>query len=508
MLGHRPLTMEDYVAILKRRWWILALPVLLMPLVAYAVTFFIPPRYLSQTLVLVEQQTVPDDYVKSVVSEDLSGRLASMQEQILSRSRLEPIIERYHLFAGGNADMDDRIAMTRKNITIKPIQSNVERTGGLPGFFITFMASDARTAQSVCGEITSLFVTQNVHSREQSAQDTTDFLKEQLDAAKRSLDEQDAKLAAFQRQYFGKLPDEANSNLSMLTSLNTQMESTTQAIARMQEDKTYNELLLEQQGGQVTTPGGKVKPLQAGQVELQKLQAEEADLKTRYTDDYPDVVALHNKILRLRKEFAEAKPAPDGSGAVPVIAPASSASVQQLQAQIHEEEEGIAIKKHEQAQIQQQISLYQDRVRSSPQVQEKFKELTRDYQTAQKFYDDLLAKMNQSKMATDLERRQQGEQFRVIDQPNLPEQPMFPKRPTFVGGGLAGGLALGLMIIALLEYRDTTLRSERDVFAFTHLPTLAIIGAIPEEPRRVPKRKRASSKPLKPVNEALVSVED
>jgi polysaccharide chain length determinant protein (PEP-CTERM system associated) len=486
MLGHRPLTKDDYFTILKRRWWILAIPAVLMPILAYVATFFVVPRYLSQTLVLVEEQTVPDDYVKSVVSADLSARLASMQEQILSRSRLEPIINQYHLYAAGGEVMDDRIAEARKNIVIKPIQSNVERAGGLPGFFVSFTANDARTAQLVCGEITSLFVTQNVHSREQSAQDTTDFLKEQLDAAKRSLDDQDAKLAAFQRQYFGKLPDETNSNVTMLTSLNTQLDAATESIARMQQEKSYHEMLLEQQGGGVVTSGGKVKLPQADAIELQKLEGEEADLKTRYTDDYPDVVAIHHKILKLREEMSQHK-AP-AETAAPVVAPALPAAAQQLEAAIHQEAEDIAIKKQQQAEIGRQISLYQDRVRSSPQVQEKYKELTRDYQTAQKFYDDLLAKMNQSKMATDLERRQQGEQFRVVDQPNLPEQPVFPKRPLFVGGGLAGGLGLGLLIVALVEYRDTTLRSERDIFAFTQLPTLAVVGFMPQMSPRVSRR--------------------
>ena len=136
----------------------------------------------------------------------------------------------------------------------------------------------------------------------------------------------------------------------------------------------------------------------------------------------------------------------------------------------------IAQKKRDQGAIQAQLRLYQDRVASSPAIEEEYKAITRDNQTAQAFYADLLNKIQTAKMATDLERRQQGEQFRVMDEPNLPESPQFPKRAVFVSEGLFAGLALGLLIVALLEYLDTAMRTERDIWAFTKLPTLGVIG--------------------------------
>jgi uncharacterized protein involved in exopolysaccharide biosynthesis len=165
------------------------------------------------------------------------------------------------------------------------------------------------------------------------------------------------------------------------------------------------------------------------------------------------------------------------------------ANLQQLRAQLRAQEQGISQRKHEQAELGGQIRSYQGRIQSSPAVQEQFKNLTRDYQTAQAFYGQLLEKMNQSKMATDLERRQQGEQFRVMDEPNLPESPAYPKRSLFVGTGLGAGLAMGLLLVGLLEYRDTSLRSERDIWAFTKLPTLAVIGFTAENEPTEPKRR-------------------
>jgi polysaccharide chain length determinant protein (PEP-CTERM system associated) len=482
MLGHRALTMEDYGAILKRRWWIIVIPAVVLPIMAFAIALVIPAQYVSQTLVLVEQQTVPDEYVKPVVSEDLTARLASMKEQILSRARLTPIIERFNLFGTGKTSMDDRIDLTRKNIDIKPIHSEMARTGGLPGFFISFKASDARTAQLVTGEITSLFVNENLKSRATSVEGTQDFLRGQLADAKQKLDDQDAKLATFQQKYVGRLPGEEAPNMNMLTSLNTQLDAVTQAIARMEQDKSYEEAMLAQQqsmmSAQASSDHGGVAAPQAQQADLQALLNEEADLTKRYTDDYPDVVAVRRKIKELRKEMAAA-PAPAATSTPTAVSTPNrndSIAVQQLRAQLRALEQGITLKKHDQASLQGQIRMYQDRISSSPLVQEEYKALTRDYTTAQAFYDDLLKKMNDSKMATDLEKRQQGEQFRVMDEPNLPDSPSFPNRSVFAGAGLAAGLCLGLMIVALIEYKDTSLRSERDIWAFTKLPTLSVIA--------------------------------
>jgi polysaccharide chain length determinant protein (PEP-CTERM system associated) len=505
MLGHRALTLQDYTTILKRRWWMIAIPAVIFPIVGYGITFLVQPQYISQTLVLVEQQKVPDSYVKPVITEDLSGRLATMREQILSRSRLQPIIERFNLFANSKMTMDDRIDLTRKNIEIKPIQSDISRTGGLPGFFISFKAGDARTAQLVCGEITSLFVSENLSDRQASASGTTEFLKGQLADAKTKLDEEDAKLAKFQQTYVGKLPGAEASNTSMLTTLNTQLDASTQALARMEQDKSYAESILALQQSQVAQTaehGG--TSLQADQTELQQLLTQEADLTSRYTDDYPDVVTVRRKIKELRQQMAKA-PTPSVPTAPSSPKATDSLSVLQLRAQLRAMEQGIAQKRRDQAAIQAQLRMYQDRIASSPAVEEEYKSITRDNQTAQAFYDDLLNKMNQSKMATDLERRQEGEQFRVMDEPNLPETPDFPKRPVFVGGGLAAGLALGLLMVGLLEYMDTALRSERDVWAFTKLPTLGVIAYNGEEsPVKVKRRwfgrgspdMTAGSKPL------------
>lgn len=481
MLGHRTLTPEDYLVILRKRWWIVVVPALLLSAIATGVSYFVPPVYTSQTLVLVEQQKVPDNYVKPIIAEDLNSRLASMQEQILSRSRLQPIIERFNLYGNKRMTMDDRIDKVRKDITIRPIESPIARAGGLPGFFILFQASDARTAQLACGEIESLFVSENLKSREQSAEGTTEFLRSQLDEAKRNLDQQDSRLADFQRAYAGKMPEQEGANMNMMTTLNTQLDASTQALNRLEQDRSYEEAMLSQMTKELPVAASPAEQprmsTQAQQAELQQLLSTEADLTARYTDDYPDVVTVRRKIRELRQQMANPPAAPAAAAtSAPSVARPEPPGVQQLRAQLRALDQAIVSKKQEQSGIQSQLRTYQDRISSSPIVQEQLKTLTRDYQTAQTFYDELLTKMNQSKMATDLERRQQGEQFRVMDEPNLPDSPTFPKRGVFLAGGLVAGLALGLLIVAWMEYRNTALRNERDIWSFTKLPTLAVIS--------------------------------
>jgi polysaccharide chain length determinant protein (PEP-CTERM system associated) len=490
--------MQDYAAMLKRRFWLIAASTFLLLGIGLGVSYILPPQYVSQTLVLIEQQKVPEDYVKPVVNEDLGARLASMKEQILSRSRIEPIIERFNLYAGGQSTMDDRIDMTRKAIGINPIRS--DQSHGMPGFFISFKAQDAHTAQQVCGEITSLFVSANLNAREESAEGTTDFLKQQLAEAKSNLDEQDGKLAAFESKYIGRLPEQESSNANALQALTTQLEAATQTVSRTQQDQTFLEAMIAQQ----TQGSSRIDPVTGNSEDTLGTQLKDAitqqkELEALYTPNHPDVIAIKRKVANLRAEVARDSAAP--AKRETTVDSRDTPQLQQLKAQLHAAKQSTASAKLEQARIEQQVQSYEEKIESSPIVEQEYKQVTRDHETALQFYNTLLTKMNESSMATALEHRQEGEQFRVMDAPNLPEEPAFPNRRVFAGGGFAAGLALGLLLAALLEYRDTSLRNERDVWAFTKLPTLAVVSYIDElvRPRAVRKRWKLFSRTAKPI---------
>ncbi len=486
MIGHREMNMEDIQGMLRRRVWWIVVPFLVAPLLSLGITFVLPNRYTSRTLVLIEQQKVPEKYVTTVVNDDLGERLATMQEQILSRTRLQPIIERFGLYKDeiNKVPMEDLVDRMRNNISVTAVKAEFQSTRsgsrGLPGFYISFTADNPRLAQQVCAEITSMFMSENLKAREQSAQGTTEFLAKQLEDAKRKLDDLDSKLAAWKAKNLGRLPGQEQSNMTILMTLNAQLDATTQALNRAEQDKTYAESLLSQQlaawntgtdtaGGTMTLP----QQLAAAQANLNLLEA-------RYTPNHPDVVKARQTVDELKKKLDAAEDAPATEAKAKKPGKIEPHNITQMRTTLHALDQEIATRKQQQQRLQQRISEYQGKVASAPMIEEEGKALTRDYETAWKFYNDLLAKKTQSEMATDMERRQQGENFRVMDPANLPEKPSFPDRLLFTGGGAGAGLALGFGLALLMELRDKSLRTEQDIEFYLELPTLAQVPTVGE----------------------------
>jgi protein tyrosine kinase modulator len=480
-MTRRELTPADYIAMLRRRWILIAVLTVIGPPLAYGVARMLPAKYMSQTLVLVQPPTVSSKIVEPVDNVDLGQRLASLQAQILSRTRLEPIIRQLGLFPNeiGRTSMDALVARLQKDIDVTPVQPMADTSSGLPGFFVNVTMDNPRTAQAVCAAVTSMFIEESLKVQNQRSAQTTDFLSQQLADSKAALDAQDAKLAAFKLRYIGSLPDQEQTNLNLLTSLTTQLDAATQALARAEQDKTFAESILSQQlaAWQASQVGENPDTLQE---QLAALESRLAGLQTQYTDEYPDVIKTKTDIAALKKRIAantSASPAPrTGKNAV------EPPQIAQLRAQVYAADQTVAEKTKEQQQIKTQIALYQSRVQSSPVVEERYKELTRGYQTALEAYNDLLKKRDASVMSQDLARQQEGEQFYQLDPANLPAAPSFPNRLRFALGGLAGGLGLGLGLAFLLEMQDTSMRNERDVEFVLHVPVLAMIPEVaPDE---------------------------
>jgi polysaccharide chain length determinant protein (PEP-CTERM system associated) len=452
-------------------------PAVLGCVAVFGVALYLPSRYTSQSLILIEGQRVPDAFVQSAVTEDLNARLATMQEQILSRTRLQAIIERYGLFKRDmkGVPLEELARRLRQAIdltAIKPIVSSRTRDQVLPGFNISVTLEAPQVAQQVCTEISSMFIEENLRQRERASQGTTDFLQGQLDNAKRSLDEQDAKLATFKQKYMGMLPDEMQTNLNLLSTLNTQLEAVTQALNRAQQDKTYTESLLAQQVSaweqMNAMKDGIAPPQDTLEQQLADLQNRMLAAEARYTSQHPDVIKLKAVMEELRKKIREreADAGKESSRKSSLSLMTEPPQIRQLRSQLHMDEEAIRANSAEQERLKQRIKLFESRLQLSPVVEQEFKKSTRDHETALQLYNDLLRKKDQSSMATDLERKQQGEQFRIMDPPSLPEKPTFPNRPLFALAGFGGGLALGVGLAFLCEMQDKAIRNEHDVKFF------------------------------------------
>src|ERR1700693_1689137 len=479
MAANRELNSTDAKRVLRRYWWILPISTVLITLVGWVLSNVLPKRYTSQTMVLVEEPSVPSKYVEPVGTDDLNHRLATMQEQILSRSRLQPIIEKLNLYPEdrGRVHIDDLVDRLRSAIPVKPVES-MQGTGPhpLPGIYLAAPFDTPQLPQQVCTEIPSMFLAQNARQTEQQATRTTSFLGEQLAEAKKKLDQEDAKLADFKRQHPGSLPEDTQTNLGFLMGSNSQMEANTQNLSRAQQEKAFNESLLQQEEAnwKTRTTGGP-NPDSADQ-QLTLLQDQLATLRSRYTPDHPDVIKTESQIAELKKRMAEPpKPAPSNVTAQSTHEPPQ---IQLLRAKLKQDDLTIANLMREQAQIRSQSAQLQGRMQATPMVEQQYKEITRDHQTASDIYNELLKKSQSSSMDGDAVRKQDSEQFRVYDPPNLPQDPSFPKKPYFLGGGAVGGLLIGFGILFLLVMTDKTIHSEHDAELFLHLPVLTVVPTL------------------------------
>jgi polysaccharide chain length determinant protein (PEP-CTERM system associated) len=477
MVRNGEIALADVKRVLRRYWWIPPLSIVVLGSLGFGAALVLPKKYTSDTRVLVEQPVVSADYVKPVVTADLNMRLASMKAQVLSGPQLQPIIEKLNLYPDqrANTAMEDLVGQLQKTVDVKLLEPMPGSGGRPPGFQVSVTFDKPEMAQKICTEVTSMFMEQNARRRMEQSQKTNQFMGKELETAKANLDEQDQKLAQFKRQYLGTLPEEEGPNITLLTGLNTQMDAATQALNRATQDKAFNETMLSQQEANwtATLNGGPQNPDTMEQ-QLAALQEQLSLMLLRYTPEHPDVLKLKSQIeaLKVRMSGDPGTRSPVDPTQAKLHEPAQ---IQQLRARVKQDDLNIADLTKRQTRIQEQIQAMQARVQASPMVEERYKELTRSYQTAQQIYNELLKKQSDSSIAKDLEHDQESEVFQVLDPPSYPQSPSFPKMYQFILGGLGGGFALALGILYLLAALDKAMYSERDVEKCLKLPVLVSV---------------------------------
>lgn len=479
MITGKKLTPADIVRILLRRKWLILLPAILGLAAASLVVRRLPNHYRSETLIMVMPQRIPDAYVKSTVTGKIEDRLATLTEQIQSRSRLERIILDLDLYKEERQKgaMEDVVRQLRSDIVVTQ--------EGKESFRVSYVSLDAQTAKTVTERLASLFIEENLRDRANLAQDTNQFLDAQLEDAKRRLIEHEKKLEEFRRRYSGQLPSQVPANIQAIQNTQTQLQSLVEATNRVRERR----LLVERQIADVQTPEAPTPPVitnpnraddQAGQTTGQQLETAKARLNvllTRAKPDHPDVRALERVIRELQTKLDAESRNTGGVTAQPVTV-VEAQRIKRLRdytAQLQDIDRELVDKQQQERHLRGIIADYQSKLDVVPTRESELVDLTRDYTTLQTSYQTLLAKREESKIAVDLERKNIGEQFRVLDPARVPERPFSPDRRLIRLGGAFGGLFLGLALAGFLEYRDTSFNAQDDVVRVLSLPVLAIV---------------------------------
>ena len=473
---------EDYWAIaVRRRWWIL-LPLFLIWAVVWGASWFLPVTYQSESLILVEQQKVPDQYVVPNVTTDLQQRLQSLTEQILSRTRLQTTIDTLHLYSrpGEKMGSGDAVEQMRNDIKIELV-SAPEHPGEYTAFRLRYTARSPELAQKVNGELSSLFIAENVNAQRQLSENTTAFLESQLVAARENMAEQEAKVAAFKARHLGELPSQLESNMQILAGLQSQLQSAQQNMDAAKQQKLYLESLLQQYQSAESSIGviGNSGGPQIAET-LPEMRQRLLDLQSRYTDGHPDVMALKAKIAqaeRLKKQAESESAEQQKNGKTPaVVEPqyGSPTPIMQVQSQIKANQLEISNIQQHQKDLESQITGYQARLNLTPETEQELTGISRGYEESKTNYNSLLQKQMQSQLATSLEQRQQGEQFRIIDPPSLPKKPSAPNHLWFSGAGLLAGLSVGLGLTIFLEMTNVRVRQEKDLVGI--VPASILVG--------------------------------
>jgi polysaccharide biosynthesis transport protein len=490
-----PLDMQRYLDVARRRYPYFLMAVFLGWLAVWGASWILPVSYKSATLILVEQPTMPKDYVVSNINDDLQERIQSITEQILSRSRLLQIIEKSNLYSGG-ATPDEKVARMRKNVGLELVRDSANVK--IAAFKIEYSAPDPHVAQQVTGELTNLFINENLEVRQQQSEDTTKFLEGQLETARQSLNAQDAKIRAFKGEHVGDLPTQQASNLQILAGMQSQLQNEQDGINTARQQQVYLQTLINQyrtlQASPKTADG---TALPAVEKELVTLRSELADLSAKYTDRYPDVGKLKAQIAKTEKTRADliadmklhandTKEPDSVSAARDIGDPSQNSPLMQLQGQLQSNRLEIENREHSIVALNAKVSEYQSRLNDEPVREQQLADLTRGYDQSKANYDELLKKENESRMATSMERLQKGERFRMIDPPSLPLKPDFPNRLKFCALGLGLGLGLGVLVAGGLEFFDDRLHSEKAIKALLPMKVISEIPAIltPSDERR------------------------
>jgi polysaccharide chain length determinant protein (PEP-CTERM system associated) len=465
-------TVERVLGILARRWWWIIGTGVAVALGTIAILYLLPNHYTSDATLLVVQQQVPERYVVPNSTTDITAALEAMKRQILSRTQLLKIVSDFNLYARKRRRLPPEVIteLMLNDIDIQPLEENPARKD-FTAFKISFTADDPVLAQRVASRLTTLFISENLKTREQQSVTTTAFLHEQAEQKRQAAEAEEKHLSDLKTQFMGELPEQQQGNLGIMAALQTQLQSAESALSHAQEQRVYLESLMNGYLAQAT-------------LDLNQLRARRARLLQVYTPQYSAVVQLDKEIARaegfLRLLQDDSPPKVNGGEAsLASAATTEQPAAAQVRSQLNANRLEIENLTKNQAQLNAQIASYQRRLNETPARDQELSAVSRKAEQLRQEYSDLLKKEQESELATNLERNQGGQQFRLVDAPSLPVIPSSPKRLKGSLAGTAAGFSIGLALAFLMDIKQQSFHIESEVSAKLGAPLVFGIPLMP-----------------------------
>lgn len=468
------MNLAAFSAIWARRKY-LALGVLAATLAAaLTVVLAMPGIYRATATVLVARPEMTSSPSRAALTGELEARLNRIGEEILSRSRLEQLLNRYDLYGPHTKDdMEQSVTRFRRDVRvdmkgIDPVQGR----GTTIAFTITVRGRDPKMVADVANELAAFYVAENSTIRERRANESLQDVKREVDDAQARLDEQDRRTNEFKRRNMGQLPEQVAANLSMLERLNAQLAL-----------NNHNQVVAMERRTAMRRPGDSemqvaASPEEALHMRLNQLNFDLAKLQRTYSDKYPDVILTKQEIENTKKQLAELGPSAGKSSAPKAAAPPRAMDSE------------LAGLKAEDQRLRQMIAAYQSRVEIAPEREQELQQLSRDYRASREISDAALKRYHDAQAAVDVERRRAREEFQVLESAVAPREPAAPNRPKLVLLGVALACAATAAIVMLAEQLDTSFHGVDDLRSFSKLPVLVTIPEITTRADRTRRRWR------------------
>jgi polysaccharide biosynthesis transport protein len=460
---------HHYLDILWRRKSVVILVAVGFLCCAAVIAHRLPDIYRSQTVILVDAQQVPSSYVQSTVSTSLQDRLSTIQQQVMSPTRLKNMIEKNGLFLElrGKVSEDELIQKIQKS-------TSVDVGGHFSSFKIVYQGENPKEVSVIANQLADTFISENLRSRQEQFSGTAEFLDNELQETKSKLEAREQQLQGIKTTNVMDLPESKQYHLEALNNLRTQLAASEDRVRQAKQDKIMLESMMNTNHPTVDLDGGNTTSASSPfQKQIEKLETHLAELRSQYGPNFPDVRKAQADLDRLKKKEAANKEKEPTRVQTEVVAPPPSTRNPVIDAQLAKLNQEIDEQTKLQGPLQQQIDFHVAKLERVPIFEQQIAGLMRDYDSLRSHYQSLLDKKLSAQMASELETRQKGERFVILDSAPIPDRPFGPNRVLIGLAGLVLGLLGGAALAIAIEMMDLSVRSEHEATELLGIPVLA-----------------------------------